>query len=43
METLLIVDDEKNYPPILAAVMEEEGFDPLMANSGEEALAILIN
>ena len=41
METILIVDDEKNYPPILAAVMEEEGFDPLMANSGEEALAIL--
>ena len=41
METILIVDDEKNYPPILAAVMEEEGFEPLMANSGEEALAIL--
>jgi len=41
METILIVDDEKNYPPILAAVMEEEGYDPLMANSGEEALAIL--
>jgi len=41
METILIVDDEKNYPPILAAVLEEEGFDPLMANSGEEALTIL--
>ena len=41
METILIVDDEKNYPPILAAVMEEEGFEALMANSGEEALAIL--
>ncbi len=41
METILIVDDEKNYPPILAAVMEEEGFEPLMANSGEEALTIL--
>ena len=41
METILIVDDEKNYPPILAAVMEEEGFEPLMANSGEEALNIL--
>ena len=41
METILIVDDEKNYPPILAAVMEEEGFEPLMANSGQEALDIL--
>ncbi|MBW2633379.1 MAG: sigma-54-dependent Fis family transcriptional regulator [Deltaproteobacteria bacterium] len=41
METILIVDDEKNYPPILAAVMEEEGFEALMANSGEEALNIL--
>ena len=41
METILIVDDEKNYPPILAAVMEEEGFEPLMANSGEEDMNIL--
>ncbi len=41
METILIVDDEKNYPPILAAVMEEEGFEALMATSGEEALNIL--
>ncbi|MCG6911121.1 MAG: sigma-54 dependent transcriptional regulator [Deltaproteobacteria bacterium] len=41
METILIVDDEKNYPPILAAVMEEEGYESLMANSGEEALNIL--
>ena len=41
METILIVDDEKNYPPILAAVLEEEGYEAWTANSGEEALAIL--
>jgi two-component system NtrC family response regulator len=41
METVLIVDDEKNYPPILSAVLEEEGFETLTANSGQEALKIL--
>ena len=43
METVLIVDDEKNYPPILSAVLEEEGFETLTANSGHEALEILTN
>ena len=38
METVLIVDDEKNYPRILGAVLEEEGFEVLTANSGAEAL-----
>jgi two-component system NtrC family response regulator len=41
METILIVDDEKNYPVILSAVLEEEGFETLTANSGGEALEIL--
>ncbi|RLC09195.1 MAG: sigma-54-dependent Fis family transcriptional regulator [Deltaproteobacteria bacterium] len=41
METILIVDDEKNYPLILSAVLEEEGFETLTANSGDEALAII--
>jgi len=41
METVLIVDDEKNYPPILSAVLEEEGFEALTAYSGEEALTTL--
>ncbi len=41
METVLIVDDEKNYPPILSAVLEEEGFEALTAYSGKEALEIL--
>jgi two-component system NtrC family response regulator len=41
METVLIVDDEKNYPPILSAILEEEGFETLAANSGQQALNIL--
>jgi two-component system, NtrC family, response regulator len=41
METILIVDDEKNYPLILSAVLEEEGFETLAANSGQEALNTL--
>jgi len=43
METVLIVDDEKNYPPILGAVLEEEGYETLAAHSGQEALEILAN
>ncbi|MBW2199227.1 MAG: sigma-54-dependent Fis family transcriptional regulator [Deltaproteobacteria bacterium] len=43
METILIVDDEKNYPPILSAVLKEEGFETFTANSGPEALQILEN
>ena len=41
MEAILIVDDEKNYPPILSAILKEEGFDTLTAFSGKEALEIL--
>jgi two-component system NtrC family response regulator len=41
MEAVLIVDDEKNYPLILSAVLEEEGFATVTANSGHEALKIL--
>jgi len=41
METILIVDDEKNYPPILSAILKEEGFETLTAFSGKEALKIL--
>ena len=41
MDTVLIVDDEKNYPLILSAVLEEEGFETLTANSGKNALEIL--
>ena len=41
MDTVLIVDDEKNYPPILAAVLQEEGYETLTANNGQDALEIL--
>jgi len=43
METILIVDDEKNYPPILSAVLEEEGYETLAANNGLVALEIIKN
>jgi two-component system NtrC family response regulator len=43
METILIVDDEKNYPPIIAAVLEGEGYETLTANSGHQAMEILKN
>jgi len=43
METILIVDDEKNYPLILGAVLEEEGFETFAANSGADAFEILKN
>ncbi len=41
METILIVDDEKNYPLILGEVLAEEGFGTYTANSGHKALEIL--
>ena len=43
MDTVLIVDDEKNYPPIIAAILQEEGYETLTANSGPEALELLKN
>jgi two-component system, NtrC family, response regulator len=43
MDTILIVDDEKNYPLVLSAVLQDEGFETLTANSGSEALDIIEN
>jgi len=40
METILIVDDEKNYLRVLTAVLEDEGYEVLSALSGQEALEI---
>jgi two-component system NtrC family response regulator len=40
METILIVDDEKNYLLVLSAVLEEEGYEVLTALGGMEALEI---
>ncbi len=41
MDTILIVDDEKNYPLVLSDVLQNEGFEALTANSGDEALEII--
>ena len=43
METILIVDDEKNYTAVLSAVLHEEGFETLTANSANEALTMIQN
>ncbi len=43
METILIVDDEKNYPPIISSILEEEGYETLVANNGLAALEIINN
>ena len=40
MDTILIVDDEKNYLLVLSAVLEEEGYEVLTTLSGSEALEI---
>ena len=41
MESILIVDDEKNYTAVLSVVLEEEGYETLTANSAAVALDIL--
>ncbi len=41
METILIVDDEKNYLLVLSAVLEEEDYEVLTTASSQEALEIL--
>ncbi len=43
MDTVLIVDDEKNYPLVLSEVLGEEGYETLTAESGLVALEILAN
>lgn len=43
MKNILIVDDEKNYPIIIAEILQEEGYASLTAASGMEALNILNN
>ncbi|MFO7749146.1 MAG: sigma-54 dependent transcriptional regulator [Desulfobacteraceae bacterium] len=41
MSTILIVDDEKNYPTILGEVIKEEGHSPVTASSSLEAIDVL--
>ena len=39
--TVLVVDDERNQREILGAILKSEGYNPLLAASGEEALRLL--
>jgi len=38
---VLIVDDEKDFCQILFLLLKSEGFDPIIAHSGESALAMM--
>ncbi len=41
METILIVDDEKNYLVVLSAFLSEEGYEAITADNVERALEIV--
>ena len=41
METVLIIDDEKNYLLVLEDLLAEEGYEVLTADSGEKGLEII--
>ncbi|MEW5724917.1 MAG: sigma-54 dependent transcriptional regulator, partial [Thermodesulfobacteriota bacterium] len=41
METILVVDDEKNYTLVMATLLTDQGYEVLTAQSGEEALSLL--
>lgn len=40
-KTIIIVDDEKSICQSLGAILTDEGYDVLTAESGEEALKII--
>ncbi len=40
METILVVDDEKNYLLVLSAILEDEGYEVITALNGPQALEI---
>ncbi|MBP2683931.1 MAG: Fis family transcriptional regulator, partial [Deltaproteobacteria bacterium] len=39
--TVLVVDDERNQREILGAILKSEGYNPLLASGGEEAIRLL--
>lgn len=41
MDTILIVDDEKNYLSLLSTILEDENFNVLTAGNGTDALSVL--
>ena len=42
METILIVDDEKNYRLVLEALLAPEGYEILTAENGSEGLDLIL-
>jgi len=43
METILIVDDEKNYLVVLSSFLSGEGYEPITADNAQQALDIVEN
>ena len=41
METILIVDDERNYLVVLEAVLGPEGYEIITADNAEEGLRLI--
>jgi len=41
MDTILVVDDEKNYLLVMETLLAEEGYEVLTAESGEQALRLM--
>lgn len=41
METILIVDDEKNYLVVLEALLEQEGYETASTNNAKDAIQIV--
>ncbi|MBN2063068.1 MAG: sigma-54-dependent Fis family transcriptional regulator [Deltaproteobacteria bacterium] len=41
METILIVDDEKNYLVVLEALLGQEGYETVTANNGGDAIQVV--
>ncbi|MBW1709156.1 MAG: sigma-54-dependent Fis family transcriptional regulator [Deltaproteobacteria bacterium] len=43
METILVVDDEKNYLIVMSALLSEQGYEVLTAENGLQAMEIIEN
>ena len=43
MQSILVVDDEPNYPIVLSELLKEDGYEIFTADSGESGLAIVRN
>ncbi|MBW2091043.1 MAG: sigma-54-dependent Fis family transcriptional regulator [Deltaproteobacteria bacterium] len=41
METILVVDDEKNYLVVMSTLLSEQGYEVLTAENGKQALEII--